>query len=224
MVTTPEVSLQQVSLREQILAIIRRDLITGDIVPGEVYSASAMATKLGVSNSPVREAMLALVQEGVMTPIRNRGFMVVPLSDADRSNIYDLRLMLEVPSMAKLAATGLVCGKEAEFEDLARRAIKADTEKDIVAFIEYDRKFHLGLLDLLGNPQLTSIVEGLRDRTRLHGLRKLFDEGALSASAADHLPILGAMVSGDAALTEQLMILHLEHTMARPGSERALPA
>jgi DNA-binding GntR family transcriptional regulator len=220
--TSPEGYLHHVSLRERVLVIIREGLITGDIVPGEVYSAAAMASKLGVSNSPVREAMLTLVQEGVMEPIRNRGFRVVPLTDSDRANIYDLRLMLEVPSMAKLAESGLVRGREAEFANLARQAIQADLDRDIVGFIEYDRQFHLGLLELLGNPQLTSIVESLRDQTRLHGLKTLFDEGALSASAIDHVPLLAALVAGDTALTEELMISHLEHTKARPEPASAL--
>jgi DNA-binding GntR family transcriptional regulator len=211
--------LQQVSLRERILVIIRQRLITGAIVPGEVYSAAAMASKLGVSNSPVREAMLTLVQEGLMEPVRNRGFRVIPLSDSDRRNIYDLRIMLEVPSMVSLAASGRVRGREAEFENLARLAIRADQERDIVGFIENDRQFHLGLLDLLDNPQLTSIVEGLRDKTRLHGLKQLFLDGALSEAASDHLPLLAALVDGDVKLTEKLMVLHLEHTRVRPGSD-----
>src|SRR5580704_14858665 len=126
MTTVVEDDLQHVSLRERILVIIRQRLISGAIVPGEVYSATAIASKLGVSNSPVREAMLSLVQEGVMEPIRNRGFRVIPLTDADRRNIYDLRLMLEVPSMAKLAASGLVRGRITEFETLAKLAIRAD--------------------------------------------------------------------------------------------------
>jgi DNA-binding GntR family transcriptional regulator len=217
--TVVEDYLQQVSLRERILVIVRQQLITGAIVPGEVYSATAMAGKLGVSNSPVREAMLTLVQEGLMEPVRNRGFRVIPLTDSDRRNIYDLRMMLEVPSMVNLAAAGLVRGREAEFEHLARLAIKADQERDIVGFIESDRQFHLGLLDLLDNPQLTCIVEGLRDKTRLHGLKQLFEAGALSEAVSDHLPLLAALVDGDTKLTEKLMVLHLEHTRVRPGSE-----
>jgi DNA-binding GntR family transcriptional regulator len=221
MTTVVEDDLQHVSLRERILVIIRQRLISGAIVPGEVYSATAIASKLGVSNSPVREAMLSLVQEGVMEPIRNRGFRVIPLTDADRRNIYDLRLMLEVPSMAKLAASGLVRGRITEFETLAKLAIRADEDRDLVNFIEHDRQFHLGLIDLLGNPHLTGIVGSLRDKSRLHGLKTPFEQGALSETARDHLALLGALAEGDVAATEKIMILHLEHTRVRPGTERA---
>ena len=71
--TAGQSQLQQVSLRDQALAVIRRGMITGEIVPGEIYSANSLAVKLGVSNSPVRDAMLSLVNQGLMETVRNRG-------------------------------------------------------------------------------------------------------------------------------------------------------
>jgi DNA-binding transcriptional MocR family regulator len=78
-----EASLQRTSLRDQALAAIRHALVSGQIVPGVVYSASALAAELGVSNSPVREAMLALVDDGLMEVVPNRGYRPVALSAAD---------------------------------------------------------------------------------------------------------------------------------------------
>ena len=78
-----DVSLRRASLRDQALSAIRSALMTGQLVPGVVYSAAALAADLGVSNSPVREAMLALVDEGLMEVVPNRGYRPVTLSAAD---------------------------------------------------------------------------------------------------------------------------------------------
>lgn len=64
------------SLRDKALAILRQSVVSGEIHHGELYSATALARRLGVSVSPVREAMLTLVNEGIMEPVRNRGFRV----------------------------------------------------------------------------------------------------------------------------------------------------
>ena len=203
--------LQQVSLRDQALAFLRQSIVAGDIVPGEIYSASSFASQLGVSNSPVREAMLTLVNEGLMETVRNRGFRVVPLSDKDRANIYELRLDLVVPSMGRLAASGRVAGHEARFTELAAGIVAAESREDMVAYLEYDRQFHLGLIELLDNSQLAAIVANLRDQTRLYGLRSLSERGLLAASAAEHQPILDAVVAGDRPLAERLTCEHLQH-------------
>lgn len=203
--------LQQVSLRDQALAVIRRGMITGEIVPGEIYSANSLAAKLGVSNSPVRDAMLSLVHQGLMETVRNRGFRLVPLSDRDRANIYDLRLMLEVPAVGRLAGSGLVRGRVKRFEGVAATIVSSEKRGDMTGYLDNDRAFHLGLLDLLGNHQLTSIVGNLRDQTRLYGLRALSDHGQLEASAREHRPILDAVRDGDSGLAEQLMTQHLRH-------------
>jgi DNA-binding GntR family transcriptional regulator len=203
--------LQHVSLREQALTVIRQGLITGDIVPGEIYSASALAEQLGVSNSPVREAMLSLVNEGLMEAVRNRGFRVVPLSDADRQNIYDLRVMLEVPAMRRVAERGVDDADKARFQELAAQVTRSEEARDIVGYLEADRQLHLGLIDLLGNKRLTRLVERLRDQTRLYGLKDLAEQGLLHDSAEEHLPILAAVAVGDTRLAEELTTAHLEH-------------
>jgi DNA-binding GntR family transcriptional regulator len=210
-VTSGQSHLQQVSLRDQALAVIRRGMITGEIVPGEIYSANSLAVKLGVSNSPVRDAMLSLVNQGLMETVRNRGFRLVPLSDRDRANIYDLRVMLEVPAMGRLAESGLVDGHVKQFEDLAATIMSSEKQGDMTGYLDNDRAFHLGLLDLLGNRQLTAIVGNLRDQTRLYGLRALSESGQLEASACEHGPILDAIRDGDSDLAEQLTTKHLRH-------------
>jgi DNA-binding GntR family transcriptional regulator len=204
--------LQQTNLRDQALAVLKLRLVSGDLAPGQIYSAAALATELGVSNSPVREAMLTLVNQGLMEAVRNRGFRVVPLSAKERRNNYDIRIMLEVPAMARLASLNdKVAARKKEFTATASSIVKAAKSRDIVGYLEADRNFHIGLLGILENEQLTAIVENLRDQARQYGLKALSERGDLVKSAEEHQPILDAIIAGDAEKTTKLMISHLGH-------------
>src|SRR5438445_2065516 len=166
--------LQTTNLRDQALEVLKLRLISGDLAPGQIYSAASLAAELGVSNSPVREAMLTLVNQGLMEAVKNRGFRIVPLSEKERRNIYDLRLLIEIPSMARLASMKeKVAARKEEFSKIASDMVACAKKGDIVGYLDADRHFHLGLLDILENDQLTAIVENLRDQARQYGLKAL---------------------------------------------------
>lgn len=210
------------SLRDQVLAVLRQRLVSGELQPGEIYSAQAVAAELGVSGSPVREAMLTLVNQGLMAPVRNRGFMVVAMSDKDRGDVFEMRLWLEVPAMEKLALNndGL-CRQSGHFRALAEDIIHAAQDGDVVTFLDSDRQFHVGLTDLLENERLTATVSELRDRTRLYGLERLKKQGTLVDSAEEHVHILDALVAGDVDKVRQLMTSHIGHVLGKwAGNQR----
>ena len=198
------------SLRDRALAILRQATVSGEIRIGEIYSATALARRLGVSVSPVREAMLTLVNEGIMEPVRNRGFQVVPMTDQDRWEIYDLRVTLEVPTMTKLAGLD-VAERLAPVERLLDVMDGVADSGDVQEFLRLDREFHLTLLGFAGNERLTTLVGTLRDQTRLYGMQRLADRGELVGSAEEHRAIVAAIRAGDAAKTELLMRQHLGH-------------
>jgi DNA-binding GntR family transcriptional regulator len=212
------------NLREQALAVIRKGLAAGEIKPGEIYSAAGLATTLGVSNSPVREAMLSLVHQGLMEPVRNRGYRVVPVTDKDLTDIYQVRVMLEVPAMVQLARMGKVADRASEFGALADSIVRGVEQDDLVLYVDADRQFHLGLLAMLENDHLTGIVENLRDKTPQKGMSALIRQGRLIESAEEHGPILDSLIAGDAERTEELMRAHLSHIAGdwnHPDEDRA---
>jgi DNA-binding GntR family transcriptional regulator len=205
-----DVSLRRTSLRDQVLRAIRSGLVTGQIVPGVVYSAAALAAQLGVSNSPVREAMLALVDEGLMEVVPNRGYRPVTLSAADTAEIIQLRELLEVPAVG-LAAEGDISDIYAALENLAAVIEETAATGDVAGNLDADREFHLMLAGAGGNQRLARLVASLRDQARLYNLRQLAQSGELRASAAEHRPLLAAVASGDRPLAERLMRAHLAH-------------
>jgi DNA-binding GntR family transcriptional regulator len=198
------------SLRDQALAVIRQQLVAGEIRPGEIHSASGMAARLGTSNAPVREAMLTLVNQGVLEVVPNRGFRVTPVTDKDLDEVYQLRRMLEVPAVEELARRGPTAELEA-LRQHAHACTRAAEEGDMTVFLEADRDFHLSMLTMLGNGRLVQLVEMLRDQTRLYGLHTLAAEGRLVSTSLEHFDLLDAVLSGDPAAAGRQMIRHLKH-------------
>ena len=203
--------IEQLTLKEKVLAVLRKNLITGDLVEGRLYSASAIAAELGVSTSPVREALLTLVDQGVMAAVRNRGYRVVPLGERDRQEIHQMRTLLEIPSMVSLTGHPEVRQRDIEFRSLATDIVTAAASGDVVGFLESDLAFHLGLLAILRNDRLVAAVRVLRDQTRQLRLSALVGTDDLAAAARSHLDILQALVSGSPDEVSTLMVEHLEH-------------
>ena len=91
------------SLREQVEKEIAAGIASGQMPPGEVFSAPTLAVRFGVSATPVREAMLNLEKRGLVETVRNKGFRVTEVSEQDLQAIVDVRQLLEVPAVGRLA-------------------------------------------------------------------------------------------------------------------------
>ena len=201
------------NLRQEIALALRGALITGEMRPGVLYSAPVLAEKFGVSATPVREAMLDLANEGLVTIVRNKGFRVKELTDRDLDEITSLRALIEVPTVAEVAR-GINEPTRAAVEDL--RPLAKEVERlaetgDLIRYVEVDRRFHLSLLALAGNRHLVEVVANLRARSRLYGLQDLAARGELVRSAAEHEQIVDLVVAGDVAGAADLMRRHIGH-------------
>ena len=170
------------SYREGVVEVLRAALVAGQMKPGRLYSAPTLAVQLGVSATPVREAMSELAAQGMVEVVRNRGFRVRELSDVELDEITQLRLLIEVPTMVEIARSCEAAAVEAT-RPLAKAIERAARRSDLIAYIEADRRFHLALLSLAGNRQLVEIVDQLRSKARLYGIRELAARGLLIRSA-----------------------------------------
>ena len=202
--------LQSTNLREQAVAAIRGSIISGEAAPGRIYSVRQFADQLGVSATPVREALLDLAGDGLVEPVRNRGFRVVMPSEEDLDEIYTLRLMLEVPAAAMAAerVTAEVLARCRRYADVISKSAQ---KGDLSGFLEADRSFHLEILRATANRRLVETVLRLRDETRLVGLPALRGTDTLLASAHEHIEILDALSTRDAATAATITRRHIEH-------------
>jgi DNA-binding GntR family transcriptional regulator len=198
------------SMRSQVIDALRAALVSGQMRPGEVYSAPALAAQFGVSATPVREAMLELVKEGLVSTVPNKGFRVRELSDHELDEITEIRMLLEVPTTVKVIGRATP-DDLARLRPVARRLITIARSKDLVGYVEQDRQFHLDLLALAGNAQLVTLVGELRARTRLLGLGPLAERGELATSAREHVQMLDLIEAGDHQGLGHLMRVHIGH-------------
>jgi len=203
----------RMSLRQQVTEALRGAVVSGVMEPGELYSAPNLAAMLGVSATPVREAMLDLAKEGLIEAVRNKGFRVTELTDAELDQLTELRSLLEVPTVAAIAERYTDAWR-ADIDALSSDAadiVRCAETGDLIGHVAADRRFHLGLLSLHGNAQLVETVGELRARSRLYGLQQLAERGLLTASAAEHQQLLDLIVARDVDGARELMAHHIGH-------------
>ncbi|MDQ1006523.1 GntR family transcriptional regulator [Streptomyces sp. NPDC002867] len=197
-------------LRDQVSHALRAALISGELRPGMVYSAPTLAEDFGVSATPVREAMLDLAREGLVEPVRNKGFRVTEVSERDLDQYTEIRALIEIPTVGRVTRSAAREELEA-LRPVAEEIVRAARDHDLVGYLEADRRFHLSLLALSGNDRLVETVGDLRKRSRLYGLTALDEGGELIPSAEEHLELLDLMLAGDAKGAEKCMARHLGH-------------
>lgn len=199
------------SLRDEAIRTLQAAIVAGELRPHVVYSAPALAAQLGMSATPVREAMLDLAKEGLVETVRNKGFRVVELAAAELDELTELRLLLEVPSARALARRGLSTAEYRRLKQLAAQIERAAVRTDMVAHNKADLEFHTALLDLLGNRTLVATVLSLRVRSRLYGMSALADSGQLLPTSHEHAELLDRIRDQDAAGAARLMRQHIGH-------------
>jgi DNA-binding GntR family transcriptional regulator len=202
---------QTESVNAQVLNALRAAVITGELQPGTLHSVQTLATQLGVSRTPVREALIKLAQQGMVRFERNRGVRVLQTSLHDLEEVFALRLLLEVP------ATRRACQQidEAGRRELRRlyqameRAARADDE---YRMWEHDRRFHFVLLQASGNLRLAEYVNGLRDMVLRRGVSTAGQSRSLDDIVAEHGEVLAHIESRDVSGAAEAMRSHLQRT------------
>lgn len=218
------------SVREQVLAALRRALAAGELEPGRVYSAPALAEAHGVSPTPVREAMQQLAGEGLVETVPNRGFRVVEHSPRDAAELAEVRLLLELPVVLRLGGTQPQRTWEA-LRPYAERTVTAAARGDRAAYVEADRTFHRALLEPAGNRRLVEFVEDVQRRAPAPPGPPGAPTPGLVSAAAEHIALVEALLSRDLPAAERVLRAHLAprpapvpHPAATSHTTAAAPA
>ncbi len=205
----PRGTVRRNSVREQILDALRAALVGGELRPGEVYSAPVLGERFGVSATPVREAMQQLASEGAVEVVPNRGFRVVLHSARELGELAEVRALIEVPVMLRLART-VPAARWSALLPLADATVAAAADGDLARYAEADRAFHGAVLALDGNRQLVQVAADLHRRSQwplvsgpVAGRR-----ADLVADAAEHTALLEALVAQDIDVVSSLVREH----------------
>ncbi len=200
-----------VSLTDQVVEKVRNGILRGDLQAGRLYSTYQLADQIGISRSPVREALLRLAEIGMVKLERNRGFRVVVPGARDIAEVFHLRLLLEAPAAARAARDAgpdVIASLHAEL----RQMTAAAAEQDETRFMRHDKQLHGLILAAAGNERLAAYVGHLRDLTRLLGASTVGRSRTLVDIAAEHEPIIDALASRDPGAAEAAMWSHVQHT------------
>lgn len=202
------------SVRARVTEELRAGIVTGELEAGQVYSAPRLGARYGVSATPVREAMLDLVKEGLVRTVRNKGFEILAPSPAALHDILEVRLLLEVPTVRRLAERGVREAELVTLQELAESTVVLAEAGDIVSHVAADLTFHLALLGLWGNTEITEAVRALRSRSRLAGLWSLENQPAMVESAHEHVLLLEHLRRRDGEAADALMTSHVRRASA----------
>ncbi|MFB7916410.1 GntR family transcriptional regulator [Streptomyces sp. NPDC056061] len=208
----PRAPVRRHSVRGQVLEALRAALADGHLVPGEVYSAPALGARFGVSATPVREAMQQLAVEGAVEVVPNRGFRVSRRGPRELAELAEVRALVEVPVMLRLART-VPPARWCALRPLAEAAVAAAALGDRAGYAECDRAFHGAVLSLGGNEQLVAIADELHRRSQWPRANNPATRRAdLLADAAEHTALLDALIAQDLAVAQSLVHEHFTGT------------
>jgi DNA-binding GntR family transcriptional regulator len=193
---------------------VKQRLLAGDYAEGELLSEGAIAEQLGVSRTPVREALLQLQSERLLTLYPKRGALVTPISAREISDLFDVRMLVERHGI-QLADPAAVVPQLEQLVARQRELLAAD---DRAAFAAADRDFHRVCVAAAGNEILLDLYDRLRDRQHRVVAAMIADDASRAAEIlAEHVRIVIALRAGDRAAAERALVEHLELTRTHSG-------
>lgn len=198
-------------LRDVVFDVMREAIVSGKLKPGERLMELQLAEEMGVSRTPVREAIRKLELEGLIVTIPRKGAYVAGLTLKDAAEVFEIRGSLEGLA-ANLAAERIT---EEEIEKLERVLVQTKeciSKKDIKTLVERDEEFHDIICNASRNKKLTAILNNLREqihRFRVTSLTK--NPERLKGIFEEHERILAAIGSRDPERAEELVKEHIEN-------------
>jgi DNA-binding GntR family transcriptional regulator len=206
--------------KDRALDYVKTQVLTGEFAGGELISEGDVATALGMSRTPVREAFLRMEAEGLLRLYPQRGALVVPVSPDEVRAVMEARLVLEQFAAGKVIGRGPAV-RAAVFERQSgelRRQRDAAAGADWREFLESDRAFHAITLEESGNAILANFYSTLRDRQmRMIGESALREPDRVATIMAEHQSIAEALRDGDLPRALQSVQTHLASTVRAMG-------
>ena len=206
--------LQSHSLTMLVQRELERMVLGGELVAGQKLNELALAARLGVSRGPVREAMRALAETGLVRIEKNRGVFVREVSVAEADEIYELRATLDQMAGRKLA-TSITAAQLGELRDVAKRMQEAAIRDDREGYHMANLRFHDALIEFAGNAKLLQIYRRLVNELSLFRRHTLAQPRRMRKSAQEHRKILALIAAGDAEEAGALLYEHATASRAR---------
>lgn len=192
-----------------VLQAIKHGILTGTLKPGQPLVETELAQRLGVSKTPVREALKTLSGTGLVVMSQYKGATVRTVDAALARSVYDMRLLLEPEALRRSVERGVCL-------DAAREALeRADRAADQAERSLANRDFHGSLYQGCGNPLLARVLDNLRDQAALVSAVAWQATPSWEREAGEHWEILRVAQEGDGAGAAALLHEHIAQFVFR---------
>ena len=206
------------SLKDMALRVLKNAIMSDKLKPDKIYKIEELAKSLGISKTPVREALLDLASRGFVTFLPRRGVQVNALEEKDIRDLYEFRLAMETAVMQNITPTITVgaIDKLQAINDALKVLIGSDER---VEYLKKDREWHLVLAELTENDYLISALERVRDLVDWMGIKALVQRERMMEVFNEHNRVLGMLRKGDATGAARAMEDHIVITKDRVLSQ-----
>ncbi len=197
-------------LRDVVFNTLRHAILKGELEPGERLMEIALAQKLGVSRTPIREAIRKLELEGLVVMVPRKGAEVADITEKDLRDVLEVRTALEELSI-ELAMKNMTKKNFEELEAANETFAKNSEGDDLIKIAESDVAFHEIIYMATGNNRLIQMINNLREQMYRYRLEYIKDKSSHERLVAEHNRIIAAMKGGDISGAKAAIKLHVEN-------------
>lgn len=199
------------SRADEVYAQLKRDVADFKLVPGDRFTENELSERLGVSRTPVRQALFRLQQEGFVEVLFRSGWRVLPFDFDQFEQLYDLRMVLETTAVRRLCEDGV--GVQHDVLD-ALAAIwlvpVADRSADMAQVAEWDESFHCAIVAAAGNAEMARVHRDVSERIRIIRRLDFTQQARIDATYDEHAHILKAVQHKRGDQAAMLLRAHIE--------------
>jgi len=200
-------------LSQKVYRILKSEIIKGSIKQGTKLSECEIAKHMGISRTPIREALRELAANGFVKMSNNHGAVVTSLSRNDLIEVYQIRGVLE-GFAARLTIKKISREKTRELESITKQIAVYAYKNDVLGFSEMDAEFHDLILSICGNKRLVQIHNNLNEHVHRFRIRSLSVPGRLKSSLNEHLKIAEAIKKKDSEQADKLSQIHMNNVLS----------
>ncbi len=203
------------SRADEAYAELKRDIAEFKLVPGDRFTETEISERLGVSRTPVRQALFRLQQEGFVEVLFRSGWRVLPFDFDKFEQLYDLRMVLETTAVQRLCA-GSQAIDTALLDELAAIWLVPGAQRsaDHVQVAQWDEAFHCALVAAAGNAEMARVHRDVTDRIRIIRRLDFIKQPRIDATYEEHAKILRAVQAKRGDQAAMLLRAHIETSQA----------
>lgn len=200
-------------LRDVVFQTLREAILKGDLKPGERLMEQQLAARLGVSRTPIREAIRMLQQEGLAVTIPRKGAEVAGIEQKDMEDVLQIREALEILAV-KLACEKISNGQIELLEKNMDEFAEAVKAKDIVLIAQADIKFHDIIFEAASNPRLVALLNNLRGQIYRYRMEYLKNKENYDCLIEEHKKIIAGLKRRDREYVIEMTKSHVDNQAA----------